>query len=88
MQFAGNSKFKNIMDSQRTKTGLLLAACFVLPCVILLAVFAVINVGGTSLGDIINISGKVNLGNIGGIVFFVILTATLWKAIVGKKGNK
>ena len=40
MQFAGNSKFKNIMNSQRTKTGLLLAACFVLPCVILLAVFA------------------------------------------------
>ena len=55
---------------------------------ILLAVFAIINVGGTSLGDIINISGKVSLGNIGGIVFFVILTATLWKAIVGKKGNK
>lgn len=55
---------------------------------ILLAVLAVINVNGTSVGDIINISGVVSLGNIGGIVFFAILTATLWKAIVGKKAAK
>jgi len=55
---------------------------------ILLAFLAVIKIDGTAIGDMINLSGMINLGNIGGIVFFVILTATLWKAIVGKKGNK
>ena len=55
---------------------------------ILLAFLAVIKIDGTAIGDMINLSGIINLGNIGGIVFFVILTATLWKAIVGKKGNK
>lgn len=51
---------------------------------ILLAVFAVIKINGKSLGDIINLSEKFNLGNIGGLVFFAliiisILAFTLWK---------
>ena len=60
MQIASNSKFKNIMNSQRTKTGLLLAACFVLPCVILLAVF--VSYGFAPFGDkslmIMDMSGQ------------------------------
>lgn len=60
MQIASNSKLKNIMNSQRTKTGLLLAACFVLPCVILLAVF--VSYGFAPFGDkslmIMDMSGQ------------------------------
>ncbi len=44
---------------------------------ILLAVFAIIPVGAGSLGDVINLSGSINLGNIGGLVFFAALCATL-----------
>ncbi|MGN1031635.1 MAG: OPT family oligopeptide transporter [Butyricicoccaceae bacterium] len=45
---------------------------------ILLAVFAVIKVGGKSLGDIINLpSYNISLGNIGSIVFFLILIAIM-----------
>lgn len=51
---------------------------------ILLAVFAVIKINGKSIGDIINLSGKFNLGNIGGLVFFALIIVsifafTLWK---------
>lgn len=51
---------------------------------ILLAVFAVIKINGKSIGDIINLSGKLNLGNIGGLVFFALIIVsifafTLWK---------
>lgn len=57
---------------------------------ILLAVFAVIQVGERSLGDIINISGICSLGNWGGLVVFALLTATLVFVITsaskGKKG--
>ena len=52
---------------------------------IMLAVFAIINVGDASLGDIINLSERINFGNIGGLVFFAVLTATLWAIIVKKK---
>lgn len=57
---------------------------------ILLAVFAVIQVGERSLGDIINISGICSLGNWGGLLVFALLTATLVFVITsaskGKKG--
>lgn len=43
---------------------------------ILLAVFAVIQVGGQSLGDMINMGGV--LGNIGGVAFFAVLVLTFW----------
>ncbi len=54
---------------------------------ILLAVFAIIKVGGKSLGEIIDISGAVNLGNIGGIVFFALLIASMC-LITKEKKNK
>ena len=44
---------------------------------ILLAVLAVITVGDKSVGDIINISGTVSLGNVGGLVAFGLLLATI-----------
>ena len=52
---------------------------------IMLAVFAIINIGDKSLGDIINLSEKINLGNWGGLAFFAVLTASLWAIIVQKK---
>ena len=55
---------------------------------ILLAVFAVIKVGGTSLGDIINISGSVNLGNLGGIAFFALLIVSMCLITSNKKAKK
>lgn len=44
---------------------------------ILLAVFAMIPVGTTSLLEKMNLSGQLNLGNAGGIVFFAILIGTM-----------
>ena len=54
---------------------------------ILLAVFAIIPVGTATLGDAINLSKVINLGNIGGLVFFVALIATLI-AFINKKEKK
>ncbi len=55
---------------------------------ILLAVFAVVNVGEKSIGDIINMSHFFSLGNAGGIVFFAALIATLCVSIIGTKRDK
>ena len=55
---------------------------------IMLAVFAIINIGDESLGDIINLSEKIDLGNWGGLAFFAVLTASLYYFIVKKKKNK
>lgn len=55
---------------------------------IMLAVFAVIEIGDRSLGDIMNLSETVRLGGLGGLAFFAILTASLWYMIVRKKNNK
>lgn len=54
---------------------------------ILLAVFAIIPVGAGTLGDAINLSGFINLGNIGGIIFFILLCATL-VLFMNKKNKK
>ena len=43
---------------------------------ILLAIFAIIPAGGGSLGDKIKLGGP--LGNVGGLIFFVVLTASLF----------
>ena len=55
---------------------------------IVLAVLAVIKIGGKSIGDIINLSSIVSLGNIGGLVAFVLLCATLIAFINKKNKNK
>jgi putative OPT family oligopeptide transporter len=53
---------------------------------ILLAVFAIIPVGaGVFLGDVINISSKVSLGNIGGLVFYALLVLILFKFTIWHK---
>lgn len=52
---------------------------------ILLAVFAIIPAGDGSLGNAIDLSGKINLGNIGGLVFFAVLLATLIWSVAGRK---
>lgn len=51
---------------------------------ILLAVLAVIKVGDRSIGDIIDLSGSINLGNIGGALAYVVLVGTMFLFI--KKG--
>lgn len=54
---------------------------------ILLAVFAIINVGGKSLGEWIDFSGKFSLGNWGGLVIFALLAYTLIRVVKGKKNK-
>ena len=44
---------------------------------VLLAIFALINVGGNSLANIINLSEKINFGQIGALAFFAVLVYTL-----------
>lgn len=46
---------------------------------VLLAILAIVEIGGKSIGDIINLSESINLGQIGAIVFFIILIFTLIK---------
>lgn len=46
---------------------------------ILLAVFAVIKINGTALADKLDISNALNLGNVGALIAFAILTFTLVK---------
>ena len=46
---------------------------------VLLAIFALINVGGNSLANIINLSEKINFGQIGALAFFAVLVYTLLK---------
>lgn len=46
---------------------------------VLLAILAIIKIGGNSIGDIINLSETINLGQIGAIAFFAILIFTLIK---------
>lgn len=53
---------------------------------IILAVFAIIKVGGKSLAEIINISDKFNIGEIGGLVFFGLLIGSFF--IFAHKGSK
>lgn len=55
---------------------------------ILLAVFAIIRINGETLGDIINLSGKLSLGNWGGLLAFALLAVTLIKAVSGRKKKK
>ncbi|MBQ8669993.1 MAG: oligopeptide transporter, OPT family, partial [Oscillospiraceae bacterium] len=44
---------------------------------IILAVLAVIKVGDANVGDIINLSEKFSLGNIGGLVAFALLLVSI-----------
>lgn len=56
---------------------------------ILLAVFAIIKVNkDNTLGDIINLSETINLGNLGGLAIFALLTASLWYVVVSSKNKK
>lgn len=55
---------------------------------VLLAVFAIIPIGGSTLGNLIDISGKVNIGQIGSIIFFILLILTLFKFTIWYKEKK
>lgn len=55
---------------------------------VLLAIFAVIKVGDSSLGDIINLSQSINLGQIGAIIFFILLILTLFKFSIWHKDKE
>lgn len=52
---------------------------------ILLAVFAIIPIGASSLGDIIDLSSKFSLGNSGGLLFFAILILIFFKFTIWNK---
>ena len=55
---------------------------------ILLAVFAIVNIGGRSLAEIIDLSGMIETGNIGALVAFGILILSLFKFTLWHKGKK
>ncbi|MBQ6894422.1 MAG: oligopeptide transporter, OPT family, partial [Clostridia bacterium] len=56
---------------------------------IILAVLAIIKIKGTAISEMINLSDAINLGSIGGLVFFVLLTASFFVfAFAGKKNNR
>ena len=55
---------------------------------IVLAILAIIPFGKGTLGDAINLSGIINLGNIGGIIAFLLLGYTLVLFINRKNKNK
>ncbi len=58
---------------------------------IVLAILAVIPMAsarGTSVGEFIDVSGSLNLGNIGGLVFFAALIAILLKFTIWNKKNE
>ncbi len=52
---------------------------------ILLAVFAIIKINGMPLGERLDLSGYAGMGNVGGLLAFGILTATLCAAVRGRK---
>ena len=55
---------------------------------IILAVLAVLKINGKAVSEFINISNIVNIGSIGGIVFFVLLSASFFAfAMKGSKNN-
>lgn len=56
---------------------------------ILLAVLAVIKIGGSSLAELINVSGKISLGNIGGAAAYLLLAGSMLLFVFrGAKENK
>lgn len=55
---------------------------------ILLAIFAIIPVGGVTLGDKLDLSGTLNLGAIGSLVFFALLLYTMFPFAINKKQKK
>ncbi|MBW6410628.1 OPT family oligopeptide transporter [Clostridium weizhouense] len=55
---------------------------------ILLAIFAVININGKSLGKIVDLSSKISLSNIGSLIAFLILILTLFKFSIWNKDKK
>lgn len=52
---------------------------------VLLAILAVIKIGDSSLGDIMNLSESVNFGQIGALIFFALLILTLFKFTIWYK---
>ncbi|AOR23803.1 OPT family oligopeptide transporter [Clostridium taeniosporum] len=55
---------------------------------ILLAILAIININGKSIGKIIDLSSKISLGNIGALIAFLILVLTLFKFSIWNKDKK
>lgn len=52
---------------------------------IILAVLAVIPIGAGSVGDAIDLSGTISLGNVGGLVFFAVLIASVFYFVTKKQ---
>ena len=55
---------------------------------ILLAVFAIVNIGGRSIAEIVDLSGVIETGNIGALIAFGLLIVTLFKCSLWHKDNK
>lgn len=72
---------ENEMQKERVRRGTLYASGLIAGegiVGILLAIFTVTKINGTSLGGIIDLSQWLYLGNAGGIVAFLVLMFSLW----------
>lgn len=87
-------KKKNLSEEERkskTENGVLFSSGLIAGeglIGIALAICAIIPFKGANFGDAFNLSDKINLGNIGGLVFFAILGAILVGFINKKNKNK
>lgn len=75
------SNMENEMQKERVRRGTLYASGLIAGegiVGILLAIFTVTKINGTSLGGIIDLSQWMYLGNAGGIVAFLVLMFSLW----------
>lgn len=87
-------KKKNISEEERkevTENGILYTSGMIAGeglVGILLAVFAIITVNGKSVAEWVNISSSISLGNVGGLVFFAVLTASILYFMFKKNKSK
>lgn len=87
-------KKKNISEEERkevTENGILYTSGMIAGeglVGILLAVFAIITVKGKSVAEWVNISSSISLGNVGGLVFFAVLTASILYFMFKKNKSK
>lgn len=54
---------------------------------ILLAVCAILPVGEGTLSDVINLSGTINIGQIGGVICFILVLLTIFKVTIWRKNK-
>ena len=90
--FIEKKKFRNEEDRRLAEeTGVLYSSGLIAGegiIGVVLAILAVIRIGGRSVGEIIDLSGRLNLGNIGGLAAYALLIVTMFVFIRGQLRKK